>query len=177
MKLNIGRPQIEDTREIENMFRETIHDTFVKEGLLPMFKEDLENEIQAKIQALRLDFQTNGQEEYFLIAKIKQQIAGSIAYGKPNPIILDHLQVNLGYPEIKHVYILPKFQNHGIGTKLLKHLANQLNQEEIDFFYLDSGFKMAQQFWIKMLGTPICTLANYWGPNAHHMIWKHASRI
>ncbi len=170
----ITRPTLEDVPTIMELFTETISDNFREEGIIDNHQSELVAEIISQWETLQQDFHTNGQENYFLIAKKEGKIVGTIAYGTPNTIIQQHLEgvAQLAIPEIKSVYILPKFQKQGIGSTLLKAILQILNDRQISAFCLDCGYRKSQSFWKKKLGEPTKILSDYWDINAHHMIWQ-----
>jgi GNAT superfamily N-acetyltransferase len=74
-------------------------------------------------------------------------------------------------PEIKCVYVLPELQGNGVGTILFREMLSHLRNKGIERFCLDSGYRRAKAFWTKRLGDPSVVLPDYWGKDAHHMIW------
>ena len=182
MQINIIRPLPVHKTELRRLFTETISKNFKEEGIYKTHHTELKNEIEEQMNTLQKGFDSKGKEEYFLVAQIKntQQIAGIIAYGKANDIIKQHLKTidwnNTAIPEIKSVYILPKFQNQGIGSILFNHILHLLHQKQIPEFCLDSGYKRAQVYWTKKLGQATLILNDYWDKNADHKIWLCETR-
>jgi len=173
MDIHIVRPKEEDFNQIHQLYSITVKNNFQQEGILDSPKGLIESVIEGLIKLLKQDFDSNGKEEYHLIAKNKDTIVGTIAYGKPNQIILDNLKLNSSKtPEIKSVYILPEFQNKGIGSLLFKNILTHLSKNGIKDFCLDSGYRNAQQFWKRKLGDPSFILDKYWTFENHHMIWQ-----
>jgi GNAT superfamily N-acetyltransferase len=173
MEIIVTRPTGKDLIEIENLFLGTIKDTFKREGIDLSHSSDIKPEIKNCTDTLKRDFQSNGQDEYFLIAQINNKIAGTIAYGSVNNIIRNNLDIDFNnIQEIKSAYILPEFQRIGVASKLFKKILIKLHKNKTEEFCLDCGFTISQNFWIKKIGQPTKILKNYFGKDAHHMIWK-----
>jgi len=172
MTMKITRPKKEDEKEILELFETTIKKAFKDEGI----KEDeqgMKEEIVSKKQSLKKDFQTNGRERYFLIAKKDNKIVGTVSFGKSNDLI--NKITNNEYKdiwELATVYVLPEYQGKGIGKKLFNSIILSMMARGIEEFCLDSGYKKARDHWTKKLGKPTIVEKNFWGKNAHHMIWK-----
>lgn len=172
MELQIRRPVLKNLEEISKLFLETVTNNFKDEGLFPALADQVDEEVASLINTLKSDFETNGKETYFLIALFQNQIVGTVAYGPISKILTDNLsntQTNI--PEIKSVYVPPKFQGQGIGSVLFEKILEILSEHGIPAFYLDSGYQRAQQYWTKKLGLPSQVLKNYWSGGNHHMIW------
>ena len=170
--LIINRPDINDVLQIHELFSITIKNNFKEEGVLNTLEEEANNEIETLKQNLQFDFDTKGEKEHFLIAKLSDQVLGTIAFGAPNSIVRNHLKLeDLKIPEVKSVYVLPGFQGKGIGSLLLKVMLRLLKDKKINAFYLDSGYRKAQQFWKRKLGDPTWLLPDYWPGGNPHMIW------
>jgi len=171
MDILIVRPSVKNKEEIANLFRKTINYAFQQDGLVDRLN-DIEDEISKQLDFLNKDFKSNGKNIYFLIAKIDGKIVGTIAKSKPNKIIQENIKENLKKaPEITSVYVLPEFQNKGIGTKLFQSMLKYFKQERVKRFVMDGGYKKSQLFWIKKVGRPTFILKDYWGKNLDHMIW------
>ncbi|MEZ4883662.1 MAG: GNAT family N-acetyltransferase [Chitinophagales bacterium] len=172
MQVTIDSPKVTDIKAIRRLFVKTIHHTFEQEQIQPISATEIEEEIEGQLNTLQQYFQTNGSEAFYLVARYGEQIVATAAYGKPNRIITENLALDyVQVPEIKSVYVLPAFQGKGIGSLLFKKLVETLQRRSIQKFCLDSGYRTSQQFWRKKLGRPTFTLRNYWGKDAHHMIW------
>ena len=170
MNIKITRPQNKDIGEVDQLFALVIKDNFQNEGIAST--EEIEEQVQFQTNNLKQDLDSNGTEEYYLLARSRQTIIGTAAYGKPNEIIRKNWHGDLtGIPEVKSVYILPEFQGRGIGTLLFGSIIQCLGQKDIEEFCLDSGYKRAQGYWSKKLGKPSIILKDYWGKNADHLIW------
>lgn len=172
MKIIITRPKKEDEQEILNLFETTIKKAFIDEGI-EEDEQGMKDEIESKKQSLNQDFKTNGKERYFLIAKSKDRIVGTISFGKSNDLINQITKNDYkNIWEIATVYVLPEFQGKSIGKKLFNSIILSIMARGIEEFCLDSGYKKARDHWTKKLGEPTIVEKNFWGKNAHHMIWK-----
>jgi len=172
MDIKIVRPKKEDVDQIHHLFIKTVKNNFQQEEILDSSGDLIEGVIEDLLKVLKQDLDNDGENEYHLIAKANDEIIGTIACGKPNQIILENIKLDLSKtPEIKSVYILPKFQGKRIGRLLFNNILTHLDKNGVKAFCLDSGYHNAQKFWKRKLGDPICTLPEYWTPNHHHMIW------
>lgn len=172
MIMKITRPKKENEQEILNLFETTIKKAFKDEGI-EEDEQGMKEEIESKKQSLNKDFNTNGKERYFLIAKADSKIVGTISFGKSNDLI-NKITKNeyKDIWEIATVYVLPEYQGKSIGKKLFNSIILSMMARGIEEFCLDSGYKKARDHWTKKLGDPNFIAKNYWGENAHHMIWK-----
>ncbi len=173
MPVAIVRPKLADKDTIRSLFIQTILHTFELEGTAVSHASDIEREIDEQMSTFQRDWDSDGRDEYFLIARTGGRVVGTAAYGPANAIIRDNLSVDFAHtPEIKSVYVLPEYQRQGIGTQLVNAILAELRREHITDFCLDSGYKSAQRYWTNRLGEPQVTLSDYWGTDAHHMIWR-----
>lgn len=176
MNISIVRPQVKDKKEICNLFKSTIKDAFEQEGILHLHK-DINKEIKKQFDRLNQDFQSQGRRVYYLIARNNSQIVGTIAQTQPDSIIKNNLKINLAnIAVIASVYVLPHFQGKGIGSLLFDSMLKHLKQKNINEFVMDSGYKKAQNFWIKKVGKPTVLLKDYWNKDSDHMIWQVKSK-
>ncbi len=172
MKVQIRRPQVEDLEEIRHLFSVTIKNNFREEGILDTLEHEAEQEVKNLIGTLQKDFESNGTDEYFLIATFENKIVGTIAFGKPNSLITQNVTADFSQiPEIKCVYVLPSYHQQGIGSLLFQEIQKVLTQQKITQFCLDCGYRKSQGFWKYKLGNPTVILANYWSSGSHHLIW------
>ncbi|MEH7121777.1 GNAT family N-acetyltransferase [Bacillus sp. JJ1773] len=172
LNIEIRRPTAENIRELNHFFRVVITDTFSKEGIGEML-EDIEDEIEAKKKYLNLDFESDGEKRYFLIALDRDRIIGSIEFGQASELInhcTNHALKDL--VEVGTVFVHPDFQRKGIGNRLLDAMFFTLLNKGIEEFCLDSGYTTAQKIWKKKFGEPQYLLKNYWGEGYDHMIWR-----
>ncbi|ENQ3077045.1 GNAT family N-acetyltransferase [Bacillus cereus] len=176
--VEIRRPRIEDIEDINQFFITTIKDTFAREGLSELL-DDIENEIEIKKEYLKCDFNSNGENRYFLIAVDTNcnKIIGTIEYGPVSELINTRTNKALkDLPEIGTVFVHPNYQKRGIGNLLLNAMFLTLLSGGIKEFCLDSGYKNAQKVWKKKFGEPNFLLKDYWGKGYDHMIWKRCIR-
>ncbi|ODG91117.1 GNAT family N-acetyltransferase [Gottfriedia luciferensis] len=172
MNIKIRRPIIEDIKELNQFFKIVIIDTFTKEGISNQV-ESMKEEIKTKGIYLENDFESNGEERYFLIALNNEKIIGSIEYGPASDLILNCTNNELkGLPEVGTVFVHPDYQKNGIGNLLLKNMFVTLHNKGIEEFCLDSGYCNAQKIWKKKFGEPDYLLKDYWDKGSDHMIWK-----
>jgi GNAT superfamily N-acetyltransferase len=170
MNIFIKRPQKKDLKEIHKVFSSVIQDAFRQDGIDDA--KGIKEEVEKQLCFLQKDFESNGSEVYFLIAKTENQIIGTIAYTKANDLIKKNLKKDFSkIPEISSVYILPKFQGKGVGSLLFNAILLSLLHKNIDEVCLDGGYRKSQSYWIKKLGNPNVTLKDYWGKGLDHMIW------
>lgn len=172
LNIRIRRPQIEDKDELHDFFKLVITDTFMKEGI-DNNTYDLEEEIEFKKKYLQYDMDSNGEFRYFLIAKHKDTIIGTIEYGQASELINRCTNNELmQLVEVGTVFVRPEYQKQGVGNLLLNSMYQELKDKGMEEFCLDSGYPGAQKIWMKKFGTPDYFLENYWGENLHHMIWR-----
>jgi GNAT superfamily N-acetyltransferase len=172
LNIEIRRPRIEDTNELNLFFEKVIIDTFTEEGIGEKF-EDIEAEIESKKKYLVSDFASNGANRYFLLAWHTDKIVGSIEYGPASDLICKCTKNAFnGLPEVGTVFVLPEYQKMGIGRLLLNSIYSKLQNKGIEKFCLDSGYVRAQHIWKKKFGEPDYLLKDYWGEGFDHMIWK-----
>ncbi|KKU88596.1 MAG: hypothetical protein UY18_C0011G0005 [Microgenomates group bacterium GW2011_GWF2_47_9] len=162
----VTQPQPSDASEIEVLYRLVIQDTFNKNGINESYPNEIEDEVDGKMSNLK--------DEFHLIAKVGGVIAGIIGIGKVNEDITKNYPATLltNEVEVKNVYVLPNFQSRGIGSMLFAEAVEELKKRKIEYFYLDSGFKLAQNYWKHKLGEPTVVKKNYFDQSEHYMIWK-----
>ncbi len=168
--MEIQRPIYGDREEIRELFLLSITDTFRRHKIDD--PSEIQNEVDKQLATLDADFEYSGKEEYFLVAKMTNQIVGTIAHGTQNKMIIENLpKANSHVPEIKSVYVLPEFQGTGVGTQLWTAILQKLAENGVEQACLDSGYAQAQKFWNNRVGEPIVILSDVWGPGQHYMIW------
>ena len=170
----IRRPNLDDLEELHLFFRIVITDTYKNEGLSQLLG-DIENEINLKKQYLKDDFDSNGENRYFLLAidTNNDKMIGTIEIGPASTLITSCTGgVLKDLYEIGTVFILPEYQRKGIGSLLLHAMHLTLLSRGITEYCLDSGYKKAQSIWTKKFGEPSYVLKDYWGKSSDHMIWK-----
>ena len=144
-QLIIERPTKKDIRSIHNVFEKTITNAFEKEGL-SFLKDDILTEIENKKQLLNLALTSNEASVYFLVAKIKEEIIGTISFSPCNNDIkkFTHNQIN-NVGELGSLYVLPHYQDKGIASALIHALIDYLHMVGVQQFCLDSGYRQAQK--------------------------------
>lgn len=114
----IRRPNLDDLEELHLFFRIVITDTYKNEGLSQLL-DDIENEINSKKQYLKDDFDSNGENRYFLLAidTNNDKMIGTIEIGPASTLITSCTGgVLKDLYEIGTVFILPEYQRKGIGV-------------------------------------------------------------
>jgi len=165
----IRRPRIEDIKALEEFFHLVISDTFGKEGLADLV-DDIKAEVSSKIDYIKKDLDSNGQEMYFLVYEMDQQIVGTAGIGPSGHLIYDHIPELKNVKELGSVLIHPEYQGQGIGTKLVDKIIDRLSEITTEYC-LDSGYAIAKQIWTKKFGEPTKILKDFWSPGADHYIW------
>ena len=173
MNIKVTRPHINDLDNIHQLFSLTIENNFHEEKISDpsgSFQKSIVNDL---VNTLKKDYKSNGKDEFHLIAKNEDMIIGIIAFGSINSIIIENTKLGslTTIPELKSVYVLPNFQNTGIGNILLKNIVKCLIEKGYKEFCLDSGYTNAQRYWKKKFGAPTYILDQYWTPKNDHMIW------
>lgn len=168
----VRRPNTEDKNKLNKLFDIVIKDTFRKNGLEYLI-EMIEEEIETKIKCLEQDLESDGDERYFLIAEIDNEIIGSIEYGASSELIKRCTDGELkDLIELGTIFVLPEYQGNGIGNLMIRKIANELKKKGINEICLDSGYKTAQKIWTKKFGKAQYQLKDYWLKDNDHMIWK-----
>lgn len=172
LNVEIRRPRIEDIKELNSFFRIVITDTFIKEGLGEKLN-DINDEVKDKEKYLECDFESNGEERYFLIALDDYKIIGSIEYGPASDLICHCTNNNFKeLIEVGTVFVQPDYQRMGVGNLLLNTMYFTLQSKGIEEFCLDSGYISSQKIWKKKFGDPNYLLKDYWEKEHDHMIWR-----
>ncbi|MNO47913.1 Acetyltransferase (GNAT) family protein [compost metagenome] len=162
---------VSDYKSTCRVFEESISDAFDQEGLGHL-QEDIQSEITHKKQMALSSLDQANSDTYFLIAKLDENVVGTISYGpcgEAIQICADHQLDHLG--ELGGLYVMPGYQGQGIGSALIREMMNFLKKEGIEQFCLDSGYKRAQLKWQRKFGEPYTVVQDYWGPDSIHMVW------
>lgn len=170
----VRRPRPEDYSEIKEFFSRVIKDTFEKEGIGHLI-EDIDNELESKLQYFKNDLESEGESRYFLLLVDKEinKIIGTIEYGQASELIEECTKGALsGCVEVGTVFVDTAYQNKGLGSLLLSVMFLTLHNHGITEFCLDSGYTIAQKIWKKKFGEPSYLLKDYWGKDVDHLIWK-----
>lgn len=171
-ELEIRRPKMDDIKRLNQFFSIVITDTFMKEGIGDRL-DDINAEIKIKEKYIKTDFESNGDLRYFLIALDGDKIIGSIEYGPASELIRDHIDdASEEMFEVGTVFVHPDYQQNGVGNLLLHSIYLTFQENGLEEFFLDSGYRNAQKIWIKKFGQPDYLLKDYWGEGFDHMIWR-----
>jgi GNAT superfamily N-acetyltransferase len=178
MQIRVDRPTVRDVEKLHRLFDATIRAAFEQNGVSTPYDDELTTEIGLQKERLERDLASGGTDEHFLIARVGDEVVGSAAYGPANYLVRKHLPVDFDLvPEVKTVYVRPDFQGRGVGSLLFGEIVERLRSKGIDEFCLDSGYKLAQRYWERKLGSPKVVLHDHFGPGAHFMIWHvHTDR-
>lgn len=169
--LTIRRPVLEDQDALYELFYQVMSHTFIKNDLFHL-KALFDSEIVGKKNYLQMDFDSKGKQRYFLIGELDGRIVACIEHGPPNEDMVKGSDgAILGLQEVGTVYVHPDYQRQGIGNTMLQAIYKVLKDKSYDRFGLDSGFVSAQKIWSRRFGEPTYFLKDFWGPDAHHMIW------
>jgi len=169
--VEISRPRFEDIELINEFFVTVLRHTFERNGIGDLV-ETIDGEIIDKRKKLNEDFECNGEFRYFLIAKDGEKVVGSIEYGPSSELI--NSCTNGAVKEVVEIgtgFVHPDYQQQGLGNRLLNELFIELQKRGIEEFCFDSGYKSAQELWVKKFGKPQYHLKDYWGEDADHMAW------
>jgi len=167
--LVIREPRITEEQAIHQFFESVLVNTFTENDLLSI-EGLLEDEILEKKESLSNYY--DSKENLFLVGILNNEIVGSIECGKANNLIRVNTREELkDIISIGTVYVHPKYQKHGLSNKLLKEVLIHLEKAKINQICFDSGFKVAQQIWMKKFGYPKYYIENYFGNGSHHMVW------
>lgn len=175
----------ENREEVCLVFERTIPEAFADEGLGHLI-EEIREEIEAKVRlvdaalgiasglgTLQPKSQAGeGTGGFMLVAKTARKVVGTISYGPCGQEIRECTRHELdAVGELGSLYVLPDYQGQGIGAALIQAMAEALRERGIRQFCLDSGYKQAQQKWLRKFGKPYAVAKDYWGPGQDHMVW------
>lgn len=170
-KMDIRQPILEDFKGLMMVYETTIRQAFENEDVGHL-EDEIMDEINGKEKDLRDYFQSHCKDRIYLIKVLKKRIVATICFGPIGKETLEH--VPLDFPsegELGGLYVLPQYQNQGIGRQLISEMIQCMKEKNIDFFSLDSGYKTAQLKWLKKFGEPYKIIKEYWGEDTDHMIW------
>lgn len=170
-KLLITRPVKDDIKSAYSVFEASIADAFEKDGLGHL-KTDIVREIEQKKQQFKSSIDNSDSHIYFLVAKIANDVIGTISFGSCGDDIRKCTENELDtVGEMGSIYVLPCFQDKGVASALIYAMTEHLYKSGIKQFFIDSGYKHAQQRWLRKFGKPYKTVKNYWNENGDHMVW------
>lgn len=169
--LLILKPTKEDLTPAYYVFEASIKDAFEKEGIGDL-KEDILYEIEDKKSLLKNSVENKDSGIYFLVAKSGDKVIGTISFGPCGSEIKKCTNNQLDtIGELGSLYILPEYQGKGIGSVLIHSMLKFVYSLGIKEFCLDSGYKRAQEKWIRKFGEPYKIAKDYWGKDSDHMVW------
>lgn len=170
--LVIRRAKKDDVDQLNDFFKLVLKDTFEKNGIENLI-EDYEHEIKEKREFLNEDIESDGTKRFFLVAEKENHIVGTIALGPANDLINRCTNEKLkDLIEIGTVFVHPAYRQKGIGNLMLANIYSELDRKGIKEFCLDSGYKNAQNFWLKKFGDPQYRFTEFWGEGTDYMIWR-----
>lgn len=168
--LIIRRPIMADLEPAKIFFEMVLKHSFQDNGIDKL--ELLNEEIGDKENRILEDLNTDGRDRYFLLAEYDGSLVGSIEYGPTGKLINECTENSLSdLFEIGTVFVHPDFQKKGISALLLESLFRELRSKKVERVCFDSGYPIAQRIWNRTFGKPAYCFENYWGEDAHHMIW------
>ncbi|MCM3628163.1 GNAT family N-acetyltransferase [Paenibacillus glycanilyticus] len=169
--IEIKELMVADLEPAYEVFRRTIPDAFEQEGLGAL-TDEICQEIESKRLMLNEALFTSGSSVHFLVARKDGDIVGTISIGPCNGDIIQCTGGRLkNVFELGSLYVLREYQGQGIGSALIKGMANSLAERGIENFCLDSGYRHAQIKWLHKFGRPYATVHDYWGLGLDHMVW------
>lgn len=164
-------PGVPDRSDIVHVLEQSIGDAFAQEGLGHL-TDEVQGIIEEKMAVYDMYLKDGGCGTRFLAATHREQVIGVISFGPRGPAIRECAGAALAdIGELGTLYVLPDYQNQGVGSALIRALLEQLAAEGVEQFCLDSGFARAQQRWRRKFGAPYVTVPNYWGPGSANMVW------
>jgi len=168
--MKIKKPLKNHLPQLEEFFKIVISDTARREGIT--ISDFVDEEVKEKIKYCN-DYFKKMDNISILIAIDGEKIIGSISSSYCNLDIKNVIKdIKKDSMKIGTVYIHPSYQRRGIGKILLNEMYKILKAKNVEEFYLDSGYKSAQVYWIKNLGKPFFRAKNYWSPGIDNFIWK-----
>jgi len=167
-ELTIQKATPKDKLAIRALWKAVIEDAFKVDKVDQHHKS--EDELAFKMEQLEQAF--NNQDAQYFIARINDDVVGTIAYSTPpnrgilkrtNNALIDEM-------EIGSLYINPAYQKQGLGKTLLLFILKQLDQKNIEKVCFDSIIETSKQIWVRMFGEPTYQIQS----KKHqftHMIW------
>ena len=167
--LSIVKLKDKDFEDAYEVFKITIPYAF---GLCDL-EEDEETKAMINEKKSMLKQSIRNNEPMFFIAKYDNKVIGTISFGPCSEDIKRCTNNDIGdLGEIGSLFILPEYQNKGVGSILINYLIMYLKKQGISEFCLDSGYKKAQPKWIRKFGKPYVIVKDYWAPGVDNMVWK-----
>jgi GNAT superfamily N-acetyltransferase len=160
-----------DKEAAYQVFEVAIPDAFEREGIGDL-KEFIQEEILYKKSMIDASLEQPQSDIFFLTAKIGDKVIGTISFAHCDKDMEKCFDGEIGViGELGSLYVLPDYQDQGIGSALINALAVELHNQGIKQFCLESGYKRAQERWTRKFGVPYKVLKDYWGLGADNMIW------
>ena len=169
--LSIVTPTQDHLQSAFRVFEASIADAFEQEGLGHL-KDDIRKEIEFKQMLLSRAVENPESGYLFLIAVLNGEVVGTVSFGPCGDDVkrcTNNQLADVG--ELGSLYVLPAYQGRGVGTALIQAMMNHLEKLGVEFFSLDCGLKRAQKIWVHKFGEPYVIAQDYWGQDAHHMVW------
>ncbi len=159
-----------DLPSAAHVFAAAIPDAFDKEGLGHL-QADIQAEVEQKERMLAASL-APAAETHFLVAKLQGTVVGTVSVGQCNEDIRRCAGSQLhSVVELGSLYVLPGHQDQGIGSALIGAMMIHLTRSGVTQFCLDSGFRRAQQRWLRKFGAPFVVAKDYWGAGSDHIVW------
>ncbi len=148
-----------------------MRDAFAQEGLAHLDAE-IQGIVAGKAALFDESLKDRLGEVQFLAAKDTEELIGMISFGPRGKEIRECTgEDSAGIGKLGTLYVLPEYQDQGVGSALIQALVRQLHQQGVEQFCLDSGFKRAKERWLRKFGQPYVVAPDYWGPGVDHMVW------
>lgn len=160
-----------DKAQAKQLFELCIPDTFRREKI-DHLTQTCSDEIEYKCRLIEDALTEKKLGFTFWVAKQKDKVLGIISYGPCGEDIKRCSQESLTHlGELGSLYVLPEFQNQGLGSALIKAMVTELMALGIQEFCLDSGYPEAQKRWRQKFGEPVIEVKDYWGQGMTHCVW------
>lgn len=132
MKVLIRLMEEKDIQSVQQVAQKTWYDTY--EGIIPRHVQHrfLKSAYQKKTLQRRM------KHDYMVVAEVDRQVVGFAHFS-----MLDLRKFSL----LNALYILPEFQNSGIGSKLLEAGISYLEQAKMIYLYVEKNNEKAIQFY------------------------------
>jgi len=173
--------KIEELKKTEidkalKLISEVIVDNFKLDGVdLVKFKKEIDSGLELQRQRL-LNFSAKNLP-YFLVAKNKEEIVGTIAYGPIDDLIksalkkMEKSEDKRLITELISVYVKTSIQGKGIGSQLLSEMMRLLKKTEYKYVSLSTGYIGGKKFWEKKFGKPTVVFEKYFPDYGDCWIW------
>jgi GNAT superfamily N-acetyltransferase len=160
-----------DKDQAKSLFKISIPDTFQREGIKHLTQTCID-EIDYKCRLIEDALGEKKLGFTFWVAKKEDTVVAIISYGPCGEDIQRCSQGSLSHlGELGSLYVLPEYQNQGLGSALIKAMVTELMSLGIRQFCLDSGYPSAQKRWKQKFGKPVIEVKDYWGPGMTHCVW------